>query len=169
MMACNYTLTPSKPLDMNEGDTDIVNMTLSCQTNSSYTFSLSSTDTVVARIAGDSQLYLQSDGQTVLTNFSVEAVAFGLANIQFQTCPEWGSDSLSIPDYQIIVERQKQTLDLVFLGVLGVIILVYNFSFGCKIRLNLAVKIAKRPIAPAVGFCCQFLIMPPVSITLILL
>ena len=77
--------------------------------------------------------------------------------------PEPYSPPLDIQAYDVSVVREGTIVDLLFAIVLAFIILVYNFSFGCKIHISLALKILKRPIAPVIGFFCQFLMMPLVS------
>ena len=42
-------------------------------------------------------------------------------------------------------------------------ILLYNFGFGCKVEHDQIRDILRRPVAPAIGACCQFLVMAPLS------
>ena len=42
-------------------------------------------------------------------------------------------------------------------------IVIYNFGFGCKVDPVQIKAILRRPVAPVIGFCCQFLIMAPLS------
>ena len=42
-------------------------------------------------------------------------------------------------------------------------ILIYNFGFGCKVNPKLVKKILRRPVAPMIGLCLQFLVMAPLS------
>ena len=41
--------------------------------------------------------------------------------------------------------------------------MVYNFGFGCKVNRDQIKDILKKPIAPAIGAACQFMIMAPLS------
>jgi predicted Na+-dependent transporter len=69
-----------------------------------------------------------------------------------------------IDRFDLVVAREPRPLDSLFLIFLMVFITLLNFGFGCSLNLELVVKILKRPIAPAIGFACQFCIMPLVSV-----
>lgn len=43
-------------------------------------------------------------------------------------------------------------------------LVILNFGFGCTLNLDIVKSILRRPIAPAVGFSCQYILMPLVSI-----
>ena len=45
----------------------------------------------------------------------------------------------------------------------GVMILLYNFGFGCIVDHEQIRDIIRRPVAPAIGAACQFLVMAPLS------
>jgi hypothetical protein len=68
--------------------------------------------------------------------------------------------------YKVVVVRKERIVDYMFL--VGVTILVFcaNMGMGCKVDLDVVKEIFKKPIAPSIGFCCQYLIMPLVSITI---
>ncbi|CAH1778538.1 unnamed protein product [Owenia fusiformis] len=74
-------------------------------------------------------------------------------------------ENISLPSsYTVLVVRKRGAIDIIFAVVLGTMILVQNFGFGCKIQLNAIKEILRRPVAPAIGFCCQFLCMAPLSV-----
>ena len=43
------------------------------------------------------------------------------------------------------------------------LLLIANVGMGCKIDLDVVKEVLRRPIAPTIGFCCQFIVMPLVS------
>lgn len=70
--------------------------------------------------------------------------------------------SISMVNGKIVV-LSKNSMNVGFKIFLGLLIIVYNIGFGCKLEISLLINILKRPIAPALGFFCQFGLMAPVS------
>ena len=67
--------------------------------------------------------------------------------------------------YRVIVLRERDVWDDVYrYGIITFAIIIY-FGFGCQIDLQMIWTICKKPIAPAIGVFCQFVIMPLVSVT----
>ena len=67
------------------------------------------------------------------------------------------------PRYQVIVLRRRRVVDDVFrYGLIALACILY-VGFGCKIDLQIIKNILKKPISPAIGFGCQFILMPVVS------
>lgn len=46
------------------------------------------------------------------------------------------------------------------------LVIFANIGMGCKIDLDVVKEVLRRPIAPSIGFCCQFIVMPLVRILL---
>lgn len=67
--------------------------------------------------------------------------------------------------FDLVVAREPRSMDSLFLLFLLIFITTLNFGFGCSLNLDLVRTILRRPIAPAIGFACQFCIMPLVRIT----
>ncbi|XP_067943394.1 ileal sodium/bile acid cotransporter-like [Watersipora subatra] len=70
-------------------------------------------------------------------------------------------------DYYVGVKRpDKQIKDTIFL--VGIIILsIFNtFCFGINLDLTKVKYYIKKPSAPIIGICCQFVLMPLISFTL---
>ena len=66
--------------------------------------------------------------------------------------------------YKVAVIREDRALDRIFLVSIIVLLLIANVGMGCKIDLDVVKDVLRRPIAPTIGFCCQFIIMPLVRI-----
>ena len=62
--------------------------------------------------------------------------------------------------YKVAVIREDRALDKVFLGTVIILLVFANVGMGCKIDLEVVKEVLRRPVAPAIGFCCQFLVMP---------
>jgi hypothetical protein len=100
-------------------------------------------------------------------SFTIRGRSFGKTHIELQVIPMFAGDDVT-PDaevitHDIVVIKANSVINTVYLIILGIMIVMYNFGFGCKIEWARIVSIVKKPVAPAIGFCCQFLIMAPVS------
>jgi len=71
--------------------------------------------------------------------------------------------SLPMINYHVSVVREKEFVDRLFMVVLLSVIISANIGMGCKIDLAVVKEVLTKPIAPAIGFICQYLIMPLVS------
>ena len=81
--------------------------------------------------------------------------------------PNFGdSVSASIP---ISVIREQANLQLIFTIVVGVLVTINNVNMGCYIDLGVIKGVLKKPVAPLIGFACQFLFMPLASFAIGLL
>jgi Sodium Bile acid symporter family len=79
------------------------------------------------------------------------------------------SDILAfVEEYHVSVVRKERIIDHVFLGLVTLMVIFANIGMGCKIELDVVKEVLIKPIAPVIGFCCQYVIMPLVSILLIL-
>lgn len=63
----------------------------------------------------------------------------------------------------------RDTLDRTFIVCLISLITVANILMGCELDLNAVFSTLKRPIAPAIGFFTQFIIMPVLAYSIALL
>ncbi|KAK0051529.1 ileal sodium/bile acid cotransporter [Biomphalaria pfeifferi] len=65
--------------------------------------------------------------------------------------------------YRLFVERRHRPIDVAFNIVLILLVVLTNVGMGAKIDLNVMKSELRRPIAPAIGLCCQFVIMPLIA------
>ena len=69
-------------------------------------------------------------------------------------------DVVKEAEYEVVVVRHPKVEQQVFrLGVAGFLVIL-NFGFGCSLDLEVVKEILRRPFAPALGFCCQYVMMP---------
>ena len=69
-----------------------------------------------------------------------------------------------IGNYTVVVMRPPLVEQAIFrFGTAGFLVLL-NFGFGCSLNLEIVKEIIRRPFAPAVGFSCQYVMMPLVSV-----
>lgn len=72
-------------------------------------------------------------------------------------------------EYTVAVIREKRIVDNVFIAAVAFLVFFSNMGMGCKVDLDVVKEILKKPIAPSIGFCCQYIIMPLVSIVMLLM
>ncbi|KAI1730558.1 sodium bile acid symporter family domain-containing protein [Ditylenchus destructor] len=63
---------------------------------------------------------------------------------------------------QFVVQRspENEIFTKVFVILLIILITIANVLMGCELDLNVVLSTVKKPIAPAIGFFTQFIIMP---------
>ncbi|GFO23760.1 Ileal sodium/bile acid cotransporter-like [Plakobranchus ocellatus] len=64
----------------------------------------------------------------------------------------------------IIVMQLPRTIDQIFQIVLRCVIVLATAGMGLKVKVKVVKQVLKKPIGPIIGFCCQFLFMPLVSL-----
>ena len=152
----------------------------------------------VAKIAESEMVELFMDNQTNWqTSISIEGIFLGRTSANFSLCYKYkpliehsllNSSNLQlsferVPNSyndsfyscesikllaKIIVIRKEGLLDRLFVGGVAIIVILANVAMGCKVELPVVKEVLRRPFAPAVGFFCQFIIMPCVSTFVIL-
>lgn len=68
------------------------------------------------------------------------------------------------PPLEVAVLRQDKLINKLFTIFVATVVTINYINFGCALELDVIKKVLRRPIGPAVGFACQFIIMPLVSI-----
>lgn len=93
------------------------------------------------------------------TNVRV-SVTYAIADPAVNPCAD---NEVKEAAYEVVVMRAPKVEQQVFrLGVAGFLVIL-NFGFGCSLDLQIVKEILRRPFAPALGFCCQYIMMPLVS------
>lgn len=74
-------------------------------------------------------------------------------------------DALASDDRQldVAVIRSMPKIQIIFTIFVAILVSINNISMGCVISLPTITGVVKKPIAPLIGFACQFLIMPLAS------
>ena len=163
---CFHSFIPARIEALPEGTTQVVELNVTCERQYRYSVNLTVKDKSQISIENGSVLFLRSTDRTqvgfVSTSlFVVRALQFGRTQVEFFIDAD---KSLYIPPYHVAVVRAGgSTLNLAFVITLGILIVFYNIGFGCKLKKESLKKIVKRPVAPAIGFATQFLLMAPGS------
>lgn len=72
-------------------------------------------------------------------------------------------EEASSVEYRVAVIRKERAIDRIFLGLVAVLVVVGSVGIGCKVDLAVVKEVIIHPVAPVIGFCCQYVIMPLVS------
>ncbi len=64
----------------------------------------------------------------------------------------------------MMVAVKDRTLNMVFTGVMTLMVIVNTINMGGQLDLNVIKEVFKKPIGPAVGFFSQFVCMPLVDL-----
>jgi len=72
--------------------------------------------------------------------------------------------SFPVADYHVSVVRSVRFIDHLFLGLVSFMVICANVGMGCKIDLAVVKEVLTKPIAPVIGFSCQYIIMPLVCV-----
>ena len=74
------------------------------------------------------------------------------------------SQTSSTYEFSVVVRRKKRPIDQIFTIIVAVAVSITNMGFGCKLDLKTVKECIRRPVAPGIGFGCQYIVMPLVSV-----
>ena len=97
-------------------------------------------------------------GCTVYGNFSVQGTFLGHTKIIFSSMT-----GAQLAEFPVSVVRIPDSFHVVFEGLIFLLSVVMNVSFGCEANLKQAKEILKKPVPLIIGFLCQYLGMPTVT------
>jgi len=178
-----YSFDPTKVDGLIENSEQQVK--ISCNSSSleqydSVTVKLKSADLDIAAVAGEKVVFCQCDSAVSVSNtsqFVVRGLFLGRTIINVETLNATRliegvngrprkvlNASLPVVDYHVSVVRKQRLIDHLFLGLVSVMVICANVGMGCKIDMAVVKEVLRKPIAPVIGFSCQYLIMPLVSV-----
>lgn len=62
--------------------------------------------------------------------------------------------------YNVWVIGDNRKMQHIFIGILSLLLIAANVLMGAQLNLSVVFEVLKKPLAPAIGFCCQYLFMP---------
>jgi hypothetical protein len=65
--------------------------------------------------------------------------------------------------FPVTVLRSIRPIDKIFMILMTAFLFLITMGFGCKLDLGIVKECLKKPVAPGIGFGCQYLVMPLVS------
>ncbi|KAK6178491.1 hypothetical protein SNE40_013276 [Patella caerulea] len=63
----------------------------------------------------------------------------------------------------VIVIRPMRNLDIGFRVIVYIVVISSTIGMGCKTELDVVISVLKKPVAPAIGFFCQYICMPLIA------
>ena len=156
---CQYSCFPPKLEELREGHEESVAVNVTCteMADQEIHVYLQPQDQKYIEIPQPWVNFNYSDGGF---NFTVKGREFGRTFVLFNQT--FGRDDFR---YEVgVVRPSNMALDIAFAVVLASMLVFINTGFGCNIRMGMVKENLKKPVAPVLGFCCQFLIMAPASI-----
>ena len=90
----------------------------------------------------------------------------GYGNIKISLRDKDNANNSSFQDQVIslAVTRKKSILDKLFIVFVTIMMALSYVGMGCAIDLKVVLEVLKKPVAPLIGFFCQYIIMPLVRI-----
>ena len=76
-----------------------------------------------------------------------------------------GTDVM-VNTFTVGILRLMRPIDMAFRGIVAFFICLVILAFGCGLNLEVVKECLKKPIAPAIGLGCQYILMPLVSMIL---
>ena len=61
---------------------------------------------------------------------------------------------------KVSVIRLPRAIDKAFIYTIAILVSVAFINMGCMLDLEIVKATLKKPIGPAIGFCCQYIFMP---------
>lgn len=99
-------------------------------------------------------------------SFNISAKFLGYTQVVVRL---WGNISANRSDQELVAEsdpgkvaviRTPRAVDKAFIYTVAVLISVAFVNMGCMLDLEIVKATLKKPIGPAIGFCCQYIFMP---------
>ena len=155
---CHLIVIHSESLDISafkSENTKLFNVekvveTFKCNTNNNG----SSSDCVT--LSQQEEAIYQANSQAKIYKVTLNALLIGYANLT------WTSETLTEAK-QIIIAEPSRFIDKFFLVYVRLFSVVLSFVMGLLLEKRQLTEIAMKPIAPLIGFFCQFGLMPLVK------
>lgn len=177
------SIEPSAVSDLVMGDVKLINITIhnfhgnsdGVKLPNNFLMRLSVTDSNVATVEELRSVHFSSVNESSWQgSVLLKGVFLGRTSVSFYVCNEEISVENNYtfnmsacqrikPQLRIAVIRIEGIMDRMFIGVVALIVIVANIAMGCKVELPVVKEVMRRPFAPALGFFCQFVVMPCVS------
>ena len=135
---------------------------------------------------GDYQLFISSDNNKVLDSnphilllnsedilnvknftFNIKANSIGRTILRWSLFYINGDQNITSGAYLASVIHKDNGIRKAYTIVVLILVLINNINMGSQLNLDVIKKVLKKPIAPLIGFLCQFILMPIVSKSLI--
>lgn len=103
--------------------------------------------------------------------FEIEGVFVGWATFEIRTEPFLGGQEIVhnnlVGDYRVGVLRGEKfsLLSTIFAYTMSTLVCINTFVMGLQLDWKIIIAVMRRPVAPIIGFGCQFFLMPLVNLS----
>uniref|UniRef100_A0A0B7AEI0 Uncharacterized protein n=2 Tax=Arion vulgaris TaxID=1028688 RepID=A0A0B7AEI0_9EUPU len=111
---------------------------------------------IQGNLPGRTTLYFHGKDQVNKTQIS-DTEDSSLLNVE-----KYGQTS-----WQLFVQREEMPIDIVFNVIIILLVVFTNVGMGAKVDLTVVKSQLRRPIAPAIGLCSQFIFMPLIAFAVV--
>lgn len=166
---------PSQNLTLREGSEGVVNFTII--DNEAYSlrnpsktleFEIAVKDDAIADVKGNRTFILTTEElrNNYSNYFTLSGKFLGKTSV-FINPKKHDTTALGseINSLDIIVKRKQTTISLVFTISVAVLVSLNYINMGCALETEVVKSVLRRPIAPALGFLSQYIVMPSVSLS----
>ncbi|CAH1798841.1 unnamed protein product [Owenia fusiformis] len=171
---CHLLFNPVNITDLHEGQSRPVLVNYTCIATGEFNVTLRPKHPAIFAVDRVRHVYIASPGNNFggQFNFSVRGLRLGRSSVVFEATGRFSGDSewtpstslRAVEEYRVLVIRKPEAIYDVFLVILALMLVLTNFGFGCRIDPEIVKAVLKKPIQPAIGFVCQFGIMPPLAL-----
>lgn len=114
---------------------------------------------------GNSDFVKGDDGRWT-GSFNLTGTFLGFSKIIILLKDRQGEDLAATALYEVKVQRSDKLWDLIFTIGMIVLVAIAYVNMGCAIDMEIIKRVLKKPVAPAIGLCSQYLFMPITSYVL---
>lgn len=126
------------------------------------------TDPKIATVQYISDIKQFSPNTNWTSSFNVTANFLGYTQIVVKMWANISANKTTV-DKELVAEsepgkvaviRLPRAVDKAFIYTVAVLVSVAFINMGCMLDLEIVKATLKKPIGPAIGFCCQYIFMP---------
>lgn len=163
------TFAPSQNLTLREGSDGIVNFTIyekeasPVDASKIFEYEIGIKDDVIADVKGNKTFFVTTEElrNNYSSYFTISGKFLGKTTVSIK--PKTSLVSNELNSLAIIVKRKQTTISLIFTISVAVLVSLNYINMGCALETEVVKSVFRRPIAPALGFLSQYLVMPTVS------
>jgi len=167
----NVTFRPPSIDNLLVGETGTIELNVTCETTTAeIMLRVNSEDDRIVEMSDPAPVTIcaRPEVMNASLNVSVEARFIGKVNLHFRFTEHGVAEPETTRDYRVTVVRVRSTIMKVFIIVTATLMVILNVGFGSSIDLDVIKEILQKPVAPAIGALCQFLVMPLVCVLFLL-
>ncbi|CAI4224144.1 unnamed protein product [Auanema sp. JU1783] len=118
-------------------------------------------DQKICEVRSIENIFTEYENKTMLHvyNVTIEAIFLGITQLDFSL---YDNETVLSDDYVIRVMRAAfyVYLTTVFTAFIGTFIIIVTFMMGTQLEWAKIRSVMQKPVGPAIGFVCQFVLMP---------